>query len=132
MDSHHSVEDVGLVFGAALKEALGDRKGIVRFSSTITPMDESLALVAIDISNRPFLVDNLSFISDKIGSMDTQDFREFFRAFAISAGITLHIDIIRGENDHHKIEAVFKGLGRALREALAIKGNEIISTKGVL
>ncbi len=132
VDSHHSVEDVGLVFGAALKEALGDRKGIVRFSSTITPMDESLALVAIDISNRPFLVDNLSFISDKIGSMDTQDFREFFRAFAISAGITLHIDIIRGENDHHKIEAVFKGLGRALKEALAIKGNEIISTKGVL
>lgn len=132
VDSHHSVEDVGLVFGAALKEALGDRKGIVRFSSTITPMDESLALVAIDISNRPFLVDNLSFISDKIGSMDTQDFREFFRAFAISAGITLHIDSIRGENDHHKIEAVFKGLGRALKEALAIKGNEIISTKGVL
>lgn len=132
VDSHHSVEDVGLVFGAALKEALGDRKGIVRFSSTITPMDESLALVAIDISNRPFLVDNLSFISDKIGSMDTQDFREFFRAFAISAGITLHIYIIRGENDHHKIEAVFKGLGRALKEALAIKGNEIISTKGVL
>lgn len=132
VDSHHSVEDVGLVFGAALKEALGDRKGIVRFSSTITPMDESLALVAIDISNRPFLVDNLSFISDKIGSMDTQDFREFFRAFAISAGITLHIDIIRGENDHHKIEAVFKGLGSALKEALAIKGNEIISTKGVL
>ncbi len=132
VDSHHTVEDIGLVLGSALKEAIGDRKGITRFSSTITPMDESLALVAIDISNRPFIVDNLSFNSHRIGSMDTQDFKEFFRAFAFSAGITLHIDIMRGENDHHKIEAVFKGLGRALKEALTIKGHEVISTKGVL
>ncbi|TJX13893.1 imidazoleglycerol-phosphate dehydratase HisB [Tissierella creatinini] len=132
VDSHHTIEDIGLVFGAALKESLGDRRGIARFSSTITPMDESLALIAIDISNRPYLVDNLSFKSDKIGNMDTQDFKEFFRAFAFSAGITLHIDLMRGENDHHKIEAVFKGLGRALKEALTIKGNEVISTKGVL
>ncbi len=132
VDSHHTIEDVGLVFGNALKESLGDRRGITRFSSTITPMDESLALVAIDISNRPYLVENLSFKSDMIGNMDTQDFKEFFRAFAFSAGMTLHIDLMRGENDHHKIEAVFKGLGRSLKEALTIKGNEVISTKGVL
>ena len=132
VDTHHTVEDVGLVYGAALREALGDKKGIGRFSQTITPMDESLGLVAIDISNRPYLVENLNFKSDKIGNMDTQDFKEFFQAFAISAGITLHIDLMRGENDHHKIEAVFKGLGRALKEAVKIEGSETVSTKGVL
>lgn len=132
VDSHHTLEDIGLSLGSALKEALGDKKGIRRFSSTITPMDESLALVAIDISNRPFLVDNLSFSSDRIGTMDTQDFKEFFRGFAYSAGITLHIDLMRGENDHHKIEAVFKGLGRALKEAITIEDSGVISTKGVL
>lgn len=132
VDSHHTLEDIGLSMGAAFKEALGDKKGIRRFSSTITPMDESLALVAIDISNRAFLVENLSFSSDRIGTMDTQDFKEFFRAFALSAGITLHIDLMRGENDHHKIEAVFKGLGRALREAVTIEDSGVISTKGVL
>lgn len=132
VDSHHTLEDVGLVLGTALKEALGDRKGIVRFASTITPMDEALALVAIDISNRPYLLDNLSFKSEKIGNMDSQDFKEFFRGFAFSAGITLHIDIMRGENDHHKIEAVFKGLGRALKDGIRIEGNDIVSTKGVL
>ena len=97
VDSHHTLEDIGLSMGAAFKEALGDKKGIRRFSSTITPMDESLALVAIDISNRAFLVENLSFSSDRIGTMDTQDFKEFFRAFAFSAGITLHIDLMRGK-----------------------------------
>ncbi|MFA5577192.1 MAG: imidazoleglycerol-phosphate dehydratase HisB [Tissierellaceae bacterium] len=132
VDSHHTVEDIGLSLGAAFKEALGDKKGIRRFSSTITPMDESLALVAIDISNRPFLVDNLEFKKDRIGSVDTEDFREFFRAFAFSSSITLHIDLMRGENDHHKVEAVFKGLGRALREAVEIVDDKIVSTKGVL
>ncbi len=132
VDTHHTLEDVGLTYGAAIKEALGDKKGIVRFSQTITPMDESLALVAIDISNRPYLVENLSFRSQRIGSMDTQDFREFFQALAVSAGITLHIDVMRGENDHHKIEAVFKGLGRALKEAVKIEGSDTVSTKGVL
>lgn len=132
IDSHHTVEDVGLALGAALKEALGDKKGIQRFASPITPMDESLALVAIDVSNRPFLVENLSFKNDRLGSMNTEDFKEFFRAFAFSAGLTLHIDLMRGENDHHKIEAVFKGLGRALRESTRVIGNEIMSTKGVL
>lgn len=132
VDAHHTVEDVGIVYGTALREAVGDRKGIKRFSSTITPMDEALVLVAIDISNRPFIVDNLSFLSHKIGDMDSQDFKEFFRAFAFASGITLHIDVMRGENDHHKIEAVFKGLGRALKEGIIIESNQVISTKGVL
>jgi imidazoleglycerol-phosphate dehydratase len=132
VDSHHTVEDISLALGAALKEALGDKKGIQRFASPITPMDESLALVAIDISNRPYLVENLSFRNDRLGSMNTEDFKEFFRAFAFSAGLTLHIDLMRGENDHHKIEAVFKGLGRALRESTRVIGNDIVSTKGVL
>ncbi len=132
VDSHHTVEDVGLALGGALKEALGDRRGITRFASAHIPMDEALALVVIDISNRPFLVDNLRFASDRLGTMNTQDFREFFRALAYSAGITLHIDVLRGDNDHHIIEAVFKGLGRALREAVTVRGDAVTSTKGVL
>ena len=132
VDGHHTVEDVGLSLGAALKETLGDRKGIQRFSSTVTPMDESLALVAIDISNRPYLVENMVFDREMLGTMSTEDFREFLRAFAFSAGITLHIDLMRGENDHHRIEAIFKGLGRALKDAARVVGNEVRSTKGVL
>lgn len=132
VDSHHTVEDIGLCLGAAFKEALGDKRGIQRFSSPITPMDESLVLVSVDISNRPFLVDNLSFNSERLGEMETENFKEFLRAFAFSAGITLHIDIMRGENDHHKIEAVFKGLGRALKEASSLTGSKVVSTKGVL
>ena len=132
VDNHHTVEDIGLALGAAFKEALGDKKGIQRFASSIIPMDESLALVVIDISNRPFLVENISFNSEKLGTMDTQDFKEFFRAFAFSAALTLHIDLMRGENDHHKVEAVFKGLGRALKEASSLVGTEVVSTKGVL
>ncbi|MCK9443944.1 MAG: imidazoleglycerol-phosphate dehydratase HisB [Tissierellaceae bacterium] len=132
VDTHHTVEDIGLSLGKALKECLGDKKGIKRFSSTITPMDESLALVAIDISNRPFLVENMEFKKEKIGTMDSEDFKEFLRAFAFSSSITLHIDLMRGENDHHKVEAVFKGLGRALKEAVEIVDNRVVSTKGVL
>lgn len=132
VDSHHTVEDIGICLGAAFKEALGDKTGIQRFASPITPMDESLVLVAIDISNRPFFVDNLSFNSERLGQIETENFKEFLRAFAFSAGITLHIDIMRGENDHHKIEAVFKGLGRALKEAITLVGNKVVSTKGVL
>lgn len=132
VDSHHVVEDVGLSLGAAFKEALGDKTGIQRFASTITPMDESLVLVAIDISNRPFLVENLRFTNSRLGKMEAENVKEFLRAFAMSAGITLHIDLMRGENDHHKAEAVFKGLGRALKEACRLVGTEIVSTKGVL
>ncbi len=132
VDTHHTVEDIALSLGAAFKEALGDKKGIQRFASPITPMDESLALVSIDISNRPYLVENLSFSSEKIGDMQTQCFKEFFHAFAMAAAITLHIDLMRGENDHHKIEAVFKGLGRAIKEAICVVGDQVVSTKGVL
>lgn len=132
VDTHHTVEDIALSLGAAFKEALGDKKGIERFASPITPMDESLALVSIDISNRPYLVENLSFSSEKIGDMQTQCFKEFFHAFAMAAAITLHIDLMRGENDHHKIEAVFKGLGRAIKEAICVVGDQVVSTKGVL
>jgi imidazoleglycerol-phosphate dehydratase len=132
VDTHHTVEDIGLSLGAAFKEALGDKKGIQRFASPITPMDESLVLVALDISNRPYLVENLSFNCEKIGDMETQCFKEFFHAFAISAALTLHIDVMRGENDHHKIEAAFKGLGRAIKEAILVVGSQVVSTKGVL
>ena len=132
VDTHHSVEDIGLSLGAAFKEALGDKKGIQRFASPITPMDESLVLVAIDISNRPYLVDNFKFKSERIGDMETQCFKEFFHAFAMAAAITLHIDVMRGENDHHMIEAVFKGLGRAIKEVVCLVGSEVVSTKGVL
>lgn len=132
VDTHHTVEDIGLSLGTAFKEALGDKKGIQRFASPITPMDESLVLVAIDISNRPCLVENLSFNCERLGDMETQCFKEFFNAFAISAALTLHIDVMRGENDHHKIEAVFKGLGRAIKEAICIVGSDVVSTKGVL
>ena len=95
-------------------------------------MDESLAMIVIDISNRPYLVENLKFNNPNIGNMYTDDFKEFFRAFAFNAGITLHIDLLRGENDHHKIEAVFKGLGRALKEAITVTNMDVVSTKGVL
>lgn len=132
IDSHHTLEDIGLTLGAAFKEALGDKKGIGRFASPITPMDESLVLVAIDISNRPYLVENLKFNGERLGEIETENFKEFFQAFTVSAAINLHIDVIRGENDHHIIEAVFKGLGRAIKEAIEIVGSEVISTKGVL
>lgn len=132
VDCHHTVEDIGITLGAAFKEALGDKKGIKRFASPITPMDESLALIAIDISNRPFLVENLKFNCERLGDMETQCFKEFFQAFAFSASLTLHINLMSGENDHHKIEAVFKGLGRALKEAISIVGTGVVSTKGVL
>lgn len=132
VDTHHTVEDIGLSLGAAFKEALGDKKGITRFASPIIPMDESLVLVAIDISNRPFLLENMTFRAERLGDMETQCFREFFHGFAMAAGITIHIDVMRGENDHHKIEAVFKALGRAIREAIIVVGSEVVSTKGVL
>ena len=132
VDSHHTVEDIGIAIGTAIKEALGDNKGIKRYSSLSIPMDESLCNIALDISNRAYLVFNLKFGRENIGTIATEDFREFFRALASSWGVTLHIDVPYGENDHHKIEAVFKAFGRALREAVEIVSNEIPSSKGVL
>ena len=113
-------------------EAIADRWGIKRFSSMTTPMDESLAVVSIDIGNRPYLVYNLEFNREKIGQMDTQNFKEFFRAFAFESRMNLHVNLLYGENEHHKIEAVFKSLGRALKDAVKVMDDQIASTKGVL
>lgn len=135
IDFHHTVEDVGIVLGKAIRQALGDLKGITRYADVCLPMDETLTRVAIDVSGRPFLVFRTSFHRPRIGEFDTQLVREFFQAFAMNAGITLHVETLSGENDHHIAESCFKGLARALRAAASIdprqKGN-IPSTKGVL
>lgn len=135
VDGHHSVEDVGIALGSAFAEALGDKVGIVRFASFRCPLDEALGDAVVDISGRPYLVFDCKFSSDMIGQMDTQLFEEFFRAFAVNAGITLHISSPYGINDHHKAEAMFKSLARALRQAVSIDErfkDQVISTKGVL
>ena len=135
VDGHHSVEDVGIALGSAFAEALGDKVGIVRFASFRCPLDEALGDAVVDISGRPYLVFDCKFASDMIGQMETQLFEEFFRAFAVNAGITLHISSPYGINDHHKAEAMFKSLARALRQAVSIDErfkDQVISTKGVL
>ncbi|OZM56992.1 imidazoleglycerol-phosphate dehydratase [Lottiidibacillus patelloidae] len=132
VDDHHSVEDIGLALGQALKNALGDKKGIKRYSSLFIPMDESLCRIALDISNRPTFVYNVPFTREKIGNIDTQNFKEFLKSFVNEARITLHIDVLYGENDHHKIEAVFKALARAIKEAVTVTSNKLPSSKGVL
>ncbi|MBW1989879.1 MAG: imidazoleglycerol-phosphate dehydratase HisB [Deltaproteobacteria bacterium] len=119
VDLHHTVEDVGLVLGQALAEALGDKTGIRRYGSAWVPMDEALGVAHIDVSGRPFLVFEVEFSSPAIMNFDTQLFLEFFRAFATKAGITCHLSVPYGKNDHHKIEAVFKALGRALNVAVS-------------
>ncbi|KOA19956.1 imidazoleglycerol-phosphate dehydratase [Clostridium homopropionicum DSM 5847] len=132
VDSHHTIEDVGIVLGQCLNEALGDKKGIKRYGTSFVPMDEVLASVSIDVSGRPFIVCDFNFTVDRIGEMDTEMVEEFLRAFTFNAGITLHARVLYGKNNHHMIEAVFKALGRALREAVdidsRIKG--VMSTKG--
>ncbi|MBQ1510183.1 MAG: imidazoleglycerol-phosphate dehydratase HisB [Selenomonadaceae bacterium] len=134
VDGHHSVEDIGIALGDALKEALGDKKGIARYGSFYLPMDESLALVALDISGRPFLVYDGGEMAPMIGGYDTELTEEFLRAFAFHAGITLHVKVLYGTNSHHKVEAIFKALGHALRIAAGkddrVQG--VPSTKGVL
>lgn len=132
IDDHHSAEDIGIALGQAFSKALGDRKGIRRYASLHIPMDEALCLAAVDISNRPYLVFDVDFESQKLGNMNTQSFKEFFRAFAFNSGITLHLNLLYGENDHHKIEAAFKAFARALREASQIVSEEIPSSKGIL
>lgn len=128
---HHTIEDIGITLGEAFKEALGDKAGINRYGTFYIPMDETLALVSLDISNRPFLVFDCDFKREKVGEMATEMVVEFFRAFAFNAGITLHLKVLYGENDHHKIEALFKALGRAVKEAkFRSEGNGIPSTKG--
>jgi imidazoleglycerol-phosphate dehydratase len=135
VDPHHTTEDVGIALGQALKQALGDMRGITRYADVHVPMDEALTRVAIDLSGRPLLVFRTAFGSDKIGTFDTQLVNEWFRAFAVNAGITLHVETLYGVNDHHISESCFKGLARALRAAASFdprgKG-EVPSTKGTL
>ena len=135
VDDHHSTEDIGIVLGAALSEALGERRGICRYGSALLPMDEALALVALDLSGRACLRFAAQFPSQKIGTFDTELVKEFFLALCRAAGMTLHIRLLDGENSHHMAEAVFKGFGRALRQAVSVDprlGGEIPSTKGTL
>lgn len=135
IDFHHTVEDTGIALGQALKKALGDLKGIVRYADIHLPMDETLTRACLDISGRPFLVFNTQFGRAKIGEFDTQLVREFFQAFAMNSGITLHIETLYGVNDHHIAETCFKAVARALRQAASIDArqkDQIPSTKGVL
>jgi imidazoleglycerol-phosphate dehydratase len=135
VDHHHTTEDVGIALGQAVRQALGDMAGITRYASLYMPMDETLTRVAIDVSGRPMLVFKADFPRDKIGSFDTELVREWFNAFAMNAGITLHVETLYGDNSHHIAESCFKGLARALRAALAIDprtAGEIPSTKGQL
>lgn len=135
IDFHHTTEDTGYVVGEALSKALGDRAGIVRYGDALIPMDETLTRVALDCSNRPYLVWKVDFSRPKLGDMDTELFPEWFKAFAQSAGLTLHVATLYGENNHHIVESCFKGLARALKTAIAIdprKADAVPSTKGVL
>ena len=135
IDFHHTAEDTGIALGQAVKQALGDMKGITRYADVHVPMDEALTRVAIDISGRPFLVFKAEFVRDKVGTFDTELVQEWFQAFAMNAGITLHAECLYGTNDHHIAESCFKGLARALRAAVTIDRrakDEVPSTKGTL
>jgi imidazoleglycerol-phosphate dehydratase len=134
VDDHHSVEDIGIAFGQALTAALGDKRGIARYGQQLLPMDEALALVAVDLSGRGYLVYDVATPSARVGSFDTELVPEFLRALAHNAGVTLHVKLEHGSNTHHIIEAIFKGLGRALGQAVMLdpRRGAIPSTKGVL
>jgi imidazoleglycerol-phosphate dehydratase len=135
IDFHHTTEDTGYVVGEAVAKALGDRRGIQRWGEALVPMDETLTSVALDASNRPYLVWKVAFTKPKLGEMDTELFKEWFQAFAQSAGVNLHVRNLYGENNHHIVESCYKGLARALRQAVAIdprRADQVPSTKGVL
>ena len=135
IDMHHSTEDCGIAIGQAVRQALGDCRGVTRFASAYLPMDEALTRVALDISGRPYLIWKVDFSRPKIGEMDTELFKEWFQAFAQNAGITLHVENLYGDNNHHIVESCFKGLARALKDAITIDerlGDVIPSTKGSL
>ena len=132
VDDHHTIEDIGIALGECVKQALGDRRGIKRYSTVFIPMDEALAQTSIDVSNRPYLVFNAEFTDERVGNMATQMVKEFFRAFVNESRVTLHINLPYGENDHHKIEAIFKSFARALKDAIEIISDEVASSKGVL
>lgn len=135
IDDHHLVEDVGITLGQAMKDALGDKRGIRRYASADLPMDETLSRAAIDVSGRPFLVWRVDFTAEKIGTFDTELVREFFQALAMNAGVTLHVENAYGANSHHIAESIFKAVARALRDALAIDprvAGDLPTTKGAL
>ena len=132
IDTHHTIEDVGIVLGTAFKEAIGDKAGVRRFADAVVPLDEALVQVALDLSGRPFLVYEVDPKSEWIGTFDPQLAEEFWRAFAFAAGITLHMRSVSGKNGHHVIEASFKGVARSLRDAAKIEGTDVPSTKGAL
>ena len=135
IDFHHTTEDSAYAIGEAVSKALGDRKGIVRYGQALIPMDETLTRVALDCSNRPYLIWKVEFTRPKLGDMDTELFKEWFQAFAQSAGLTRHVENLSGENSHHIVESCYKGLARALKQAIDIdprQANVIPSTKGVL
>lgn len=135
IDFHHTTEDSGIAIGEAVSKALGERRGIVRYGTATIPMDETCSRVALDFSNRPYLIWKVVFSKAKLGEMDTELFKEWFQAFAQSAGVTLHVENLYGENNHHIIESCFKGLARSLRQAVEIdprKADDVPSTKGVL
>ena len=132
VDPHHSIEDIGIALGLALKESLGEKKGIARYGSALIPMDEALAEAALDLSGRAFLVFNADFSVDRIGEFPTEMTEEFFRALAFNAGFTLHLNVRCGKNNHHIAESLFKAFAHALKAAVRKEGEEILSTKGVL
>lgn len=132
VDDHHTIEDIGIVLGTVFRNALGDRKGIARYGFVVLPMDEVLAETAMDISGRPYLVFHCDFTRDNIGMMSTEMAEEFFRAFAVSSGTTLHINVRYGQNDHHKMEGIFKSFARTIAQAVKVEGDEFPSTKGML
>ena len=135
IDFHHTTEDTGIVIGQAVSQALGDRLGIKRYADALIPMDETLTRVAMDVSNRPYLIWKVNFSKPKLGEMDTELFKEWFQAFAQAAGITLHVENLYGENNHHIVESCYKGLARALRQAIEIdprQAGTVSSTKGKL
>ncbi len=135
IDGHHTTEDTGLAIGEAIRQALGERTGIVRYGNALVPMDETLTRVALDLSDRPYLIWKVAFNRPKLGQMDTELFREWFQALSQAAGITLHVEVLYGQNNHHMIESCFKALARSLRQAIEIdprRADAVPSTKGVL
>ncbi|WMJ78020.1 MULTISPECIES: imidazoleglycerol-phosphate dehydratase HisB [unclassified Sedimentibacter] len=132
VDTHHTSEDIGIALGQAFLNALGDKKGIERYGFMFVPMDEAMARVVVDFSGRPYLVYNVAFNNSRLGTMASEDFKEFFRGFSGNSLTTLHIEMMYGENDHHIIEAVFKAFGRALKKASFLTSDKLQSTKGVL
>lgn len=132
VDNHHTIEDTGIVLGTAFAQALGDKEGIARYGNFTIPMDEALASCSVDVSGREYLIFDCNFRAERIGDMETQMVLEFFRAFASNAMVTLHLNLQYGENDHHKCEAVFKAFAHALKEAVTVEGEGVLSSKGSL